>query len=410
MQFDAPDALARAIVEWTEGSDPDEHPRASPGSPRLSRSRPRRAEARSLDVEREVDPRTRPTASSSSSRRHAIAHAPVQDVKGTRFPLVTNVCGSMGRLAMALDCPLKLVGERYAEAVDRPIAPGVASQGPCTRTSSGASSGSRALAAAGLSPGRQRPAVHHGRDRRRARSRDRKANLSYHRLMIAGKAHTGIFMERGKHLDRIHRRYSRLGQPMPIAVFIGVHPLVSLGSLYSGSADVEEYDVIGGLMGAPLPLVRCLTQQDLSVPAHAEMVLEGVVPPDERDRRGPVRRVHRLRHRHDPDAGLPRDRDDVPRRLPLSGRRERAHGAPDLAVARDRAPRAGRRAGALAGRDAGRAGGAVHRDHGDAKERRRRAARDHRRVPRATSIRNTSSSSTPTSSRATRARWWPRWR
>ena len=40
-------------------------------------------------------------------------------------------------------------------------------------------------------------------------------------------------------------------------------------------------------MGAPLPLVSCLTEEDLFVPAHAEMVLEGVVPPDERMDEGP---------------------------------------------------------------------------------------------------------------------------
>jgi UbiD family decarboxylase len=50
---------------------------------------------------------------------------------------------------------------------------------------------------------------------------------------------------------------------------------------------VEEYDVIGGLMKAPLSVVPCLTQPDLVVPAEAEMVLEGFVPPEERMQEGP---------------------------------------------------------------------------------------------------------------------------
>jgi 2,5-furandicarboxylate decarboxylase 1 len=74
---------------------------------------------------------------------------------------------------------------------------------------------------------------------------------------------------------------------MPIGVFIGVHPLVSMGALYSGSASVEEYDVIGGLMAAPLPVVECLTQPGLFVPAQAEMVLEGVVSVDQMIDEGP---------------------------------------------------------------------------------------------------------------------------
>src|SRR5262249_20734039 len=108
-----------------------------------------------------------------------------------------------------------------------------------------------------------------------------RTNLSYHRLMIAGKSQTGIFMERGKHLDGIYQNYIKLGRAMPIAAFIGVHPLISLGALYSGPPEVEEYDIIGGLMQAPLPLVSCLTQTTLLVPAHAEMALEGFVPPHE---------------------------------------------------------------------------------------------------------------------------------
>jgi UbiD family decarboxylase len=73
---------------------------------------------------------------------------------------------------------------------------------------------------------------------------------------------------------------------MPIGVFIGAHPAWSLGALYSGSADVEEYDVIGGLLGAPLEVVAAKTQ-DVLVPARAEIVLEGYVPPDETAEEGP---------------------------------------------------------------------------------------------------------------------------
>ena len=44
---------------------------------------------------------------------------------------------------------------------------------------------------------------------------------------------------------------------MPIAAFIGVHPACSLGALYTGAAEVEEYEIIGGLLGRRFPcLVR----------------------------------------------------------------------------------------------------------------------------------------------------------
>jgi 2,5-furandicarboxylate decarboxylase 1 len=251
-----------------------------------------RAERRSdlVEVDREVDPRYETTAILTrfeEKQRSPILH--FQKVKGTRFPVVTNVCGSMGRLALALDCPLKLVGERYAELVEQPVAPRV--------VDGAAPVHDHVLRGGDIDLGLLPPLVYHDGDSDNpyitaaivvARDPEtRRTNLSYHRLMIAGRDRTGIFMERGKHLDGIYQKYVRAGRPMPIGVFLGVHPLVSLGALYSGAAGTEEYDIIGGLMRAPLPLAACLTQPDLAVPAHAELALEGFVPPDERIDEGP---------------------------------------------------------------------------------------------------------------------------
>src|SRR5207244_2408299 len=113
-----------------------------------------------------------------------------------------------------------------------------------------------------------------------------KSNLSFHRLMIVDQTTTAVFMARGKHLEQIYRKYESAGEPMPIAAFLGVHPACSLGALYTGSAETEEYDIIGGLQQSPLELVNCVTNP-LHVPAEAEFVLEGLVPPQARVNEGP---------------------------------------------------------------------------------------------------------------------------
>src|SRR5262249_60225571 len=69
-----------------------------------------RAERRAdlVEIEREVDPRYETTAIVAKLEERQ--RSPIllfKNVKGSRFPLVTNVCGSTGRLALALDCPLK---------------------------------------------------------------------------------------------------------------------------------------------------------------------------------------------------------------------------------------------------------------------------------------------------------------
>ena len=207
-------------------------------------------------------------------------------VRGTAFPVVTNVCGSMGRIAMGLGVGLRDVGARYARGIAEQRDPVLVSSGPVQEN---VLADLRALPGliyhAGDSPNPYiTAAIVIARD-----PHDGRTNLSYHRLMIAGPSTTGIFIERGKHLDRIHKKYIQAGLPMPIAAFIGAHPAWSLGALYSGPD--EELRVIGGLLDAPLEVVRCATQRDLVVPARAELVLEGFVPPDERIPEGPFGEV-----------------------------------------------------------------------------------------------------------------------
>jgi UbiD family decarboxylase len=55
-------------------------------------------------------------------------------------------------------------------------------------------------------------------------------NTSYNRLMLAGKRELRIFMAVGRHLWTLHNKAERRGEPLPIAIVIGVHPLFSLGA------------------------------------------------------------------------------------------------------------------------------------------------------------------------------------
>lgn len=211
-----------------------------------------------------------------------------RDVEGTEQTVVTNVCGSMGRLALALGCAVGEVASTFSTRADAPVPPRIVETGACQQVVRRGDE-----VDLGILPS----FVYHLDDAEEpylsaaivvARDPETgKTNLSYHRMMIAGRDRTGILMERGKHLDGIFQKYVARGEDMPIAVMIGVHPLVSLGTLYSGSADVEEYDVIGGLMQEPLEVVPCVTHRDLQVPAGVELVLEGVVTHDERMREGP---------------------------------------------------------------------------------------------------------------------------
>ncbi len=83
-----------------------------------------------------------------------------------------------------------------------------------------------------------------------------------------------------------YEKYESKGKPMPMAMVIGSDPLSSIVAGVGVPSQTNEVDVIGGMQGEPVELVRCETI-DLEVPASAEIVIEGHVIPNERIMEGP---------------------------------------------------------------------------------------------------------------------------
>jgi UbiD family decarboxylase len=93
------------------------------------------------------------------------------------------------------------------------------------------------------------------------------------------------------HLAILAAKARERGQKLEIAVAIGNHPAVLLGSqMYVGLGE-DEFDITGGLLGEPLELVKCRTV-DLEVPAHAEIVLEALLDAGDQIEEGPVSEFH----------------------------------------------------------------------------------------------------------------------
>jgi len=76
------------------------------------------------------------------------------------------------------------------------------------------------------------------------------------------------------------------GQPFPIAVALGADPATILAAVTPVPDSISEYQFAGLLRGAKTELVKCLGSE-LQVPASAEIVLEGVIHPDETALEGP---------------------------------------------------------------------------------------------------------------------------
>jgi UbiD family decarboxylase len=105
-------------------------------------------------------------------------------------------------------------------------------------------------------------------------------------MQLHDRASAGIKFSRGSHLGKHLRQHEERGEPMEMAVVIGVDETVIIAAATGVAEGVDEFAVAGGLKGRPLKLVRCATV-DLHVPAEAEIVIEGVIMPGERRPEGP---------------------------------------------------------------------------------------------------------------------------
>lgn len=111
-------------------------------------------------------------------------------------------------------------------------------------------------------------------------------NASFHRMQVKGPRRLGTSLHSRRHLWNYVERNDAKGQPTPVLIVIGAHPLFTFGGLWKGPMNVDEYAIVGGLMGKGLEVVPALTVP-LEAPAHAEIVIEGHILPNVREPEGP---------------------------------------------------------------------------------------------------------------------------
>jgi 2,5-furandicarboxylate decarboxylase 1 len=239
-------------------------------------------------VPREIDPAYEITALVVKLEREG-RRRPVllfERVKGSRFPVLTNLHASRSRLAAAMNSAPEAMLRTFLRAMERPVPPRLVSFGPVKEV---------IVTGDQLNLHDLPQVVHHEGDAGPyltaaiSFARDPASetwNCAYNRLMIKDRDTTSIHLTAGKHLWEFHRIAESRGEPLPVAFAIGVHPAIALGALAIGSIDEDERAIMGALLGEPLELVRCETS-DVLVPAHAEMVIEGEILPTARTPEGP---------------------------------------------------------------------------------------------------------------------------
>jgi len=111
-------------------------------------------------------------------------------------------------------------------------------------------------------------------------------NLGNYRGQIKAPLRVGCNAGMSQDMWSHWEKYRARGEPMPAALVLGVTPNLSYCATAKLPRDVDEYHVAGGIARQPVELVRCRTI-DLEVPAHAEIVVEGMIPTDALEFEGP---------------------------------------------------------------------------------------------------------------------------
>lgn len=209
-----------------------------------------------------------------------------ENIAGYKNKLFNNILGGRDFLALAFGCSREDVIKEYMKRAENPIETKMVAEGPVQEK----------IFTGDDVDIKQFPfIVHSAKDAGRYITagmvivRDPETgvrNVSINRMQLKGPNKIGVRMMPPQHLGVIYEKAEKMDKPLEVAVAIGNHPLDLVAAVTSPPFGVDELTIAGGLRGEPLEMVKCKTI-DLEVPARAELVIEGVLYPREREKEGP---------------------------------------------------------------------------------------------------------------------------
>jgi 4-hydroxy-3-polyprenylbenzoate decarboxylase len=263
-------------------------------------------------IQTEVDPHLEMTEICDRVLRAGGPALLFENPKGSSIPVLANLFGTLRRVALGMGeedtAALREVGKllSYLKEPEPPkglkdawekmpvlkqvlnMAPKVLSSAPCQdMVWEGDEVDLARLPIQHCWPGDVAPLITWGLVVTRGPNKTRQ-NLGIYRQQVLGRnkvimrwlAHRGGALDFREHCEK------HPGQPFPVAVVIGADPATVLGAVTPVPDTLSEYQFAGLLRGAKTELVKCIGS-DLQVPASSEIVLEGVIHPDETALEGP---------------------------------------------------------------------------------------------------------------------------
>lgn len=240
-----------------------------------------------LMITDEVDPKFGITAIAAKlAKEGKVPALYFTNVKGSQIPVVINLTASYERLALALGTSVSDMARVYGERQAKPIPPRVVNDAPVKEV---ILEGEEAKLSRLPIPTHNEldagPYITGGvlicKDPETGR-----LNAGIYRLQVQSDDQLGVWFYLTHHATYIYRRYSEMNEPMEVAIAVGHYPTFMLGAVSRLPGLGGEFEEAGALLGEPLELIKAETV-DLMVPAGAEIVIEGTMPPRETHFEGP---------------------------------------------------------------------------------------------------------------------------
>jgi 4-hydroxy-3-polyprenylbenzoate decarboxylase len=234
-----------------------------------------------------------------------------ENVRGSQYPVVTNLFGSFQRMALALQVDrIDDIGRRIEELLNqappktlmeklaalprllefsRYLPKGVKS-GPCQEVIEKDDPDLGKFPVIKCWPGDGQPTdegrfitlpMVFTRDPETGRP-----NCGMYRIHVYDGKTTGMHWHIHKDGARHYEKYARLKKRMPAAIAVGSDPAVIYAATAPLPEAIDEMLFAGFLRRKPVEMVRCITS-DIEVPANSELVIEGYLEPGEMRIEGP---------------------------------------------------------------------------------------------------------------------------
>jgi len=195
-----------------------------------------------------------------------------ENIKGSKFRVVTNLVGTRKRFAQAVGAKESDIHKRVISAIRNVKRPKNTPRGIFFQNREKSISALPIIKHFEKEPG---PFITSSIIY--AKNPDTGAqNSSFHRLMPLDQRHFSVRMVEGRHLHRTFMDAKQHGQDLRVAITVGVHPAISIAGAYQAEWGKDEIEIANSLLNNRLAMAKC-PFSGLFVPSGAEIVMEGKI-------------------------------------------------------------------------------------------------------------------------------------